>query len=151
MRDLPIVVFTGKDLSADEEAQLKKAAKSVIIKGVESPERLLDETALFLHRVIADLPREAAHGAEPARLRPGADRQAGAGGRRRRAQHLRAVERARRHGMDVVTAGNGQEAVLQVEKDEEIALVLMDIMMPEMDGYQTMKAIRSRPTSARCR
>jgi CheY-like chemotaxis protein/signal transduction histidine kinase len=146
IRDLPIVVFTGKELSADEELQLKKAAKSVIIKGVESPERLLDETALFLHRVIADLPIE----------------------KRRMVQKLHESDEAlsgkrvlvvdddvrnifalssvlERHGMDVVTAGNGQEAVQQVEEDDDIALVLMDIMMPEMDGYETMKAIRSRP------
>jgi CheY-like chemotaxis protein len=139
-------VFTGKDLSRDEELQLKKAAKSVIIKGVESPERLLDETALFLHRVIADLPID----------------------KRRMVQKLHESDEAlsgkrvlvvdddvrnifalssvlERHGMDVVTAGNGQEAVQQVERDEDIALVLMDIMMPEMDGYETMKAIRARP------
>ena len=53
---MPIVVFTGKELTADEDSVLRKAARSVVIKGVESPERLLDETALFLHRVIADLP-----------------------------------------------------------------------------------------------
>src|SRR3546814_15705092 len=56
LQDLPIVVFTGKELSDDEDQRLRKAAKSVVIKGVESPERLLDETALFLHRVVADLP-----------------------------------------------------------------------------------------------
>ena len=58
LQDLPVVVFTGKDLSADEEAQLKTMAKSIVLKDVQSPERLLDETALFLHRVVADLPPE---------------------------------------------------------------------------------------------
>ena len=56
MSHVPIVVFTGKDLSADEERRLKALAKSVVLKDVQSPERLLDETALFLHRVVADLP-----------------------------------------------------------------------------------------------
>src|SRR6185295_12923760 len=56
LRDVPIVVFTGKELTADEESQLRKMAKSIVLKGVQSPERLLDETALFLHRVVADLP-----------------------------------------------------------------------------------------------
>jgi CheY-like chemotaxis protein len=146
MRDLPIVVFTGKELSADEELQLKKAAKSVIIKGVESPERLLDETALFLHRVIADLPIEKRRMVQ--RLH---DSDEALTGKRvlvvdddvRNIFALSSV--LERHGMDVVTANNGQEAVQQVEKDEDIALVLMDIMMPEMDGYETMRAIRSRP------
>jgi CheY-like chemotaxis protein len=145
-RDLPIVVFTGKELNPDEEAQLKKAAKSVIIKGVESPERLLDETALFLHRVIADLPIEKRRMVQ--RLH---DSDEALTGKRvlvvdddvRNIFALSSV--LERHGMDVVTAGNGQEAVAQVEKDEDIALVLMDIMMPEMDGYETMRAIRSRP------
>src|SRR5438132_6664368 len=56
LSDLPVVVFTGKELSSEEDAQLHTMARSVVVKGVESPERLLDETALFLHRVIADLP-----------------------------------------------------------------------------------------------
>ncbi|MDQ3057735.1 MAG: response regulator, partial [Pseudomonadota bacterium] len=148
LRDVPIVVFTGKDLSAAEDKRLKKAAKSVVIKGVESPERLLDETALFLHRVIADLP--------PAK--------------RRMVQRLHESDEAlkekrvlvvdddvrnifalssvlERHGMDVVTAGTGQEAVEKVAADRDIALVLMDIMMPGMDGYDTMRAIRDDPDS----
>ena len=148
IEDLPIVVFTGKDLSAEEHQRLKKTAKSVVIKGVESPERLLDETALFLHRVVADLP--------PAK--------------RRMVQHLHESDHAlrdkrvlvvdddvrnifalssvlERHGMDVMTAGTGQEAIEKVAADGEIDLVLMDIMMPGMDGYDTIRAIREAPDS----
>ena len=58
LSDLPVVVFTGKELSPEEDARLHVLARSVVVKGVESPERLLDETALFLHRVVADLPVE---------------------------------------------------------------------------------------------
>ncbi len=58
LTDLPVVVFTGKELSPEEDARLHVLARSVVVKGVESPERLLDETALFLHRVVADLPTE---------------------------------------------------------------------------------------------
>jgi HAMP domain-containing protein/CheY-like chemotaxis protein len=148
LSNVPIVVFTGKDLTSEEDARLKKVAKSVIIKGVESPERLLDETSLFLHRVIADLP--------PAK--------------RRMVESLHISDKAladkkvlvvdddvrnifalssvlERHGMRVTTAGNGQEAVQRIEQDNDIALVLMDIMMPGMDGYETMRAIRQRPAS----
>jgi CheY-like chemotaxis protein len=147
-RDLPIVVFTGKDLSAEEDKRLKKAAKSVVIKGVESPERLLDETALFLHRVIAELP--------PAK--------------RRMVQRLHESDETlrdkrvlvvdddvrnifalssvlERHGMTVMTAGTGQEAIEKVTGDSDIDLVLMDIMMPGMDGYDTMRTIRNDPDS----
>ena len=60
LRDLPVVVFTGKELSHEDDQRLHALARSVVVKGVESPERLLDETALFLHRVIADLPPEQA-------------------------------------------------------------------------------------------
>ena len=60
LRDTPIIVFTGRELSDEEEIELRKNAKSIVLKGVRSPERLLDETALFLHRVIADLPRRQA-------------------------------------------------------------------------------------------
>jgi len=148
LRQVPIVVFTGKDLSAEEDRRLRRAAKSVIIKGVESPERLLDETALFLHRVISDLP--------PAK--------------QRMVQRLHESDEAlkhkrvlvvdddvrnifalssvlERHGMGVITAGNGQEAIEKVAGDREIDLVLMDIMMPGMDGYDTMRAIRGNPDS----
>jgi CheY-like chemotaxis protein/signal transduction histidine kinase/HAMP domain-containing protein len=146
LHDVPIVVFTGKDLSAEEDRQLRRAAKSVIVKGVESPERLLDETALFLHRVIADLP--AAKQEMVRRLHESDD-----------ALHQRRVlvvdddvrnifalsSVLERHGMDVITAGNGQEAVDKVIADDDIDLVLMDIMMPGMDGYDTIRAIRAKP------
>ncbi|MFI4970289.1 MAG: response regulator, partial [Lysobacterales bacterium] len=146
LRDVPIVVFTGKDLSADEERQLRRAARSVIVKGVESPERLLDETALFLHRVIADLP--AAKQEMVRRLHESDDAL-----RRRRVlvvdddvRNIFALSSVlERHGMDVITAGNGQEAVAKVVADGDIDLVLMDIMMPGMDGYDTIRAIRARP------
>ncbi len=148
LRDVPIVVFTGKDLSAAEDARLKKAAKSVVIKGVESPERLLDETALFLHRVIGDLP--------PAKRRM-VQRLHESDETLREKRVLVVDDDVRnifalssvleRHGMNVVTAGNGQEAVEKVAADPDIALVLMDIMMPGMDGYDTMRAIRKDPDS----
>ncbi|MDQ3495290.1 MAG: response regulator, partial [Pseudomonadota bacterium] len=148
LRDLPIVVFTGKELTADEDQQLKKAARSVVIKGVESPERLLDETALFLHRVIADLP--------PAKQRMVQSLHESNDALRDKrvlvvdddVRNIFALSSVlERHGMDVITAGTGQEAIDKVSDDDEIALVLMDIMMPGMDGYETMRAIRERPDS----
>ncbi|MCJ0825529.1 HAMP domain-containing protein [Luteimonas sp. 50] len=148
LQDLPIVVFTGKELSAEEDQRLKKAAKSVVIKGVESPERLLDETALFLHRVIADLP--------PAKRRM-VQRLHDSDETLRDKRVLVVDDDVRnifalssvleRHGMAVVTAGNGQEAIEKVADDPGIDLVLMDIMMPGMDGYDTMRAIRDDPDS----
>ena len=99
LADVPVVVFTGKDLTADEQTQLKTMAKSIVLKDVQSPERLLDETALFLHRVVTDLPPEKQamlerlHGSQRSPARP-----QGAGGRRRRAQHLRADLAAREPG-----------------------------------------------------
>ncbi len=143
LKDLPIVVFTGKELTADESQRLKKAAKSVIVKGVESPERLLDETALFLHRVIADLPA-----AKQKMVRGLHESDALLSGRKvlvvdddvRNIFALSSV--LERHGMQVTTAGTGREAISQVENDEGIDLVLMDIMMPGMDGYETTRAIR---------
>ena len=99
LADVPVVVFTGKDLTADEQAQLKTMAKSIVLKDVQSPERLLDETALFLHRVVTDLPAEKQamlerlHGSQGSAARP-----QGAGRRRRRAQHLRPDLAAREPG-----------------------------------------------------
>ena len=145
---VPIVVFTGKDLSAEEDRRLRRAAKSVIIKGVESPERLLDETALFLHRVIANLPpakqkmvqrlHESDEALKHKRVLVVDDD----------VRNIFALSSVlERHGMGVLSAGNGQEAIEKVASDREIDLVLMDIMMPGMDGYDTMRAIRSNPES----
>jgi HAMP domain-containing protein/signal transduction histidine kinase/DNA-binding response OmpR family regulator len=148
LRDLPIVVFTGKDLSAEEDARLRKVAKSVVIKGVESPERLLDETALFLHRVIEDLPEskrrmvqglhESDHVLRDKRVLVVDDD----------VRNIFALSSVlERHGMEVISAGNGQDAIEKVVGDGGIDLVLMDIMMPGMDGYDTMRAIRENPDS----
>jgi CheY-like chemotaxis protein/signal transduction histidine kinase/HAMP domain-containing protein len=146
LHDIPLVVFTGKELTADEDRKLQRAAKSVIIKGVESPERLLDETALFLHRVIGDLPSSMQEMVR--RLHESDDAL-------RRKKVLVVDDDVRnifalssvleRHGMSVVTAGNGQDAIDKVAGDSDIDLVLMDIMMPGMDGYDTIRAIRASP------
>ncbi len=144
--ELPVVVFTGRDLSAEEDARLHMLARSVIVKDVESPERLLDETALFLHRVVADLPEEKRkmldrlHQSDEALV-----------GRKvlivdddvRNIFALSSV--LERRGMSVLTAGTGREAIATVESTDDLAIVLMDIMMPEMDGYETMQVIRQNP------
>jgi HAMP domain-containing protein/CheY-like chemotaxis protein/signal transduction histidine kinase len=146
LSDVPVVVFTGRELSAEEDAQLHTMARSIVVKGVESPERLLDETALFLHRVITDLPAEKQRMLE--RLNSSdedlVDRTV-----------LLVDDDARnifalssvleRRGMHVLTATTGSEAIALAEATPDLAIVLMDIMMPEMDGYQTMQVIRERP------
>ena len=145
LRETPIIVFTGRELSESEEGELRKKAKSIVLKGVRSPERLLDETALFLHRVISDLPPskqlmiETLHESdEPLK------------GRKvlvvdddiRNIFALNSL--LERHNMQVITATNGQEAINLVESTDDLSLVLMDVMMPEMDGYETMRRIRSK-------
>ena len=146
LRETPIVVFTGRELSEAEESELRKKAKSIVLKGVQSPERLLDETALFLHRVITDLPPtkqrmiEVLHQSDES-LR----------GRKvlvvdddiRNIFALNSL--LERHHMNVISATNGQDAIEIIEKTPDLALVLMDVMMPEMDGYETMRRIRSHP------
>jgi HAMP domain-containing protein/CheY-like chemotaxis protein/signal transduction histidine kinase len=146
LRDTPIVVFTGRELSEQESGELRKHAKSIVVKGVRSPERLLDETALFLHRVVSDLPAakqqmiETLHRSdEPLR------------GKKvlvvdddiRNIFALNSL--LERHSMQVISANNGQEAIKLVDNTEDLSLVLMDIMMPEMDGYETMRRIRATP------
>ena len=146
LRDTPIVVFTGRELSEEEAGELRKHAKSIVVKGVRSPERLLDETALFLHRVVTDLPPakqkmiETLHRSdEPLR------------GKKvlvvdddiRNIFALNSL--LERHSMQVISANNGQEAIKLVDSTEDLSLVLMDIMMPEMDGYETMRRIRATP------
>ncbi len=148
--DLPVVVFTGKELTSEEDLQLHALARSVVVKGVESPERLLDETALFLHRVVADLPankQEMLH-----RLHSSDEALAGkkvllVDDDVRNIFALSSV--LERRGMKVLTAGTGREAISILEATQDIAIVLMDIMMPEMDGYETMQVIRQSPSSRR--
>jgi len=144
--DLPIVVFTGKELSPDEDARLHMLARSVVLKGVESPERLLDETALFLHRVVDDLP---AHKQKMIEQLHRSD-EALAGKKVlvvdddvRNIFALSSV--LERRQMNVLTASTGREAISMLESTPDVSIVLMDVMMPEMDGYETMQAIRANP------
>jgi CheY-like chemotaxis protein len=142
LRKLPTIVYTGKQLTSREEAELGRMAESVVIKGARSPERLLDETALFLHRVTADLPE----------------------GKRRMLEQLHRTDPTltgrtvlivdddvrnifalttflERSEMNVVYAESGSEGIGRLQ-ETEVDVVLMDVMMPEMDGYETMRAIR---------
>lgn len=139
----PIVIYTGKDLTDAEEAYLRRFSESIIIKGVRSPERLLDEVNLFLHRVESMLPLE----------------------QREMLSHLRSQEKSfegktvlvvdddirnvfaltsalEARGLGVEVARDGVEALETLARNEHIDLVVMDIMMPRMDGYETMREIR---------
>jgi CheY-like chemotaxis protein len=140
---LPVIVYTGQELTRREETRLKKYAETIIVKDARSPERLLDETSLFLHRVEAHMPQA----------------------KRRMLEQLHSVEEVFRgrkvlivdddvrnvfaltsvletNGMEVVFAENGKDGIETLRQNPDVDLILMDIMMPEMDGYQTMKAIR---------
>jgi CheY-like chemotaxis protein len=150
MADLPVVVFTGRELSAEEDAQLHALARSVVVKGVESPERLLDETALFLHRVVSDLPGEKQRMLE--RLHSSDDDLVNKPVLLvdDDVRNIFALSAAlERRGMHVVTATTGREAISLLETTPSVAIVLMDIMMPEMDGYETMRMMRSNPGFSR--
>ncbi len=147
MWDLPIIIYTGKDLSPAEDTKLRKFAETIIVKDVKSPERLLDETALFLHRVEAKLPEQKRRMLE-------------------RLHNTDAVFTGKRvlvvdddvrnifsltsmledHGMQVSFAENGKDAIALLRERQDFDLVLMDIMMPEMDGYETTRAIREIPS-----
>jgi CheY-like chemotaxis protein len=146
LREIPIVVFTGKELTATEEERLRTVAKSIVLKDVQSPERLFDETSLFLHRVIADLPEdkrkmlERLHGSTEAL----------------RSRKVLVVDDDARNifalttvlenqAMEVLSATNGRQAIQLIKNTSELSVVLMDIMMPEMDGYETMREIRKDP------
>ncbi|QIG48156.1 HAMP domain-containing protein [Nordella sp. HKS 07] len=146
LSDLPVVVFTGRPLSLEEDDRLRTMARSIVVKGVESPERLFDETALFMHRVIGDLPKnkqdmiQRLHGSN-----------ADLAGRTvlvvdDDARNIFALSSVlERSQMKVLTATNGREALGIVDATPEIAIILMDIMMPGMDGYQVIETIRARP------
>ncbi len=143
LRNLPIVIYSGKDLTPEEEAQLKFLAEGTVIKDCKSPEHLLDETCLFLHRVEANLPESKRrilrqiHEIDPVL-------------NHRKVlivdDDLRNIfaltSMLEHHGMQVLYAENGQGGIDILEKTPDVDLVLMDIMMPGMDGYETMRAIR---------
>jgi CheY-like chemotaxis protein len=144
LRELPIIVYTGRELTREEDRQLRDLSASIIVKDARSPERLLDETTLFLHRVESRMPAE----------------------KRRMLEQLHASDQVFKdkrvlvvdddvrnvfaltsllegHGMSVAYAENGREGIEALER-EQFDLVLMDVMMPEMDGYETTQAIRER-------
>ncbi|MEJ6480163.1 response regulator [Nostoc punctiforme UO1] len=142
---LPIIVYTGKELSRQEETQLRGLAETIIIKNVRSPERLLDETALFLHRVQANLPPpkrqmlEQLHQNDPVLAN----------------RKILIVDDDLRnifaltsflesYQMQVLFAENGRDGIERLQTNPDINIVLMDIMMPEMDGYETTRAIRQQ-------
>jgi len=142
-RTLPVIIYTGKDLTRREETKLRRYAETIIVKDVRSPERLLDETSLFLHRVESRLPPE----------------------KRKILQHLHSADAVfegkkvlivdddvrnvfalasvlESRGMDVLYAETGEEGLRLLDENPGVDLVLMDIMMPELDGYETIKVIR---------
>ena len=146
----PVIVYTGRELGADDEQRLRRYSKSIIIKGAKSPERLLDEVTLFLHQVVSELPAEQQRMLEKAR-----SRDAALEGRRilvveddvRNVFALTSILEPR--GAVVTIARNGREALEALERslgvpDRAVDLVLMDVMMPEMDGLTATREIRKR-------
>ncbi|MDN4039612.1 HAMP domain-containing protein [Massilia sp. YIM B02443] len=146
LRDLPVVIYTAKELDRKEVTKLKRYAKTIVIKDARSPERLLDETALFLHRSQASLPETQRRMLEEIHALNG-----GLAGRKvlivdDDLRNIFALSTLlERQQMQVLFAENGRDGIEVLEKDPTIEIVLMDIMMPEMDGYDTMRAIRRIP------
>ncbi|WNS42980.1 response regulator [Paenibacillus sp. MMS20-IR301] len=146
LNDLPIIIYTGKDLDSKEETQLRKYAESIIIKDVRSPERLLDETTLFLHRVEANLPED-----KRKILQKLHNKEELFDGKKillvdddiRNVFALSSVLEG--YHMEVKFAENGREAIDMLVEQGDYDLVLMDMMMPEMDGYEAMRRIRQMP------
>ncbi|MEO8342716.1 MAG: response regulator, partial [Gallionella sp.] len=140
---VPIIVYTGKALSVAEEKRLKAMARRIIVKDVQSPERLLDETSLFLHYAITDLPADKQKMLE----------QLYSSEEILRGRKILVVDDDARnifaltsllenHEMNVLSATNGRSAIDLIHKTSDLGIVLMDIMMPDMDGYETMREIR---------
>ncbi len=141
---LPIIVYTGKDLSRDEEIELQKIAEAVIVKGVKSPERLLDETALFLHRLEASLPeskRKMLSSVKPFDEILATRKVLIVDDDVRNVFALTGV--LEQYAMDVSFAENGKDAIKFIKEHPDLDIVLMDVMMPEMDGYETTRRIRA--------
>jgi CheY-like chemotaxis protein len=144
--EIPVVVFTGKQLSDAEQTTLRTMAKSIVLKDVQSPERLLDETALFLHRVVTELPSEMQRMLD--RLHSSREVLSG--------RKVLVVDDDARNifaltsllenqEMEVMSATDGHRAIELIRSTPDLNLVLMDIMMPDMDGYETIREIRKAP------
>jgi CheY-like chemotaxis protein len=146
MEHLPIIIFTGKSLSKTEEMRIKQYADSIVIKTAQSYQRILDEVSLFLHLV-----EESKQDGKPVSKykRLGALNEVLANKKilvtdddvRNIFSLTKALEI---HNMQVITAVDGKEAIRQLEENPDTSLVLMDIMMPEMDGYEAMQKIRKK-------
>lgn len=152
LKKLPIIIYTAKELTRNEETELKRIAETIIIKDLRersgsalgaSPERLLDETALFLHRVQANLPTpkrqmlEQLHSyntvlAGKKVLLVDDDMR----------NIFALTSMLERHQMQVLYAENGADGITVLQNNPDVNVILMDVMMPEMDGYETMRAIR---------
>jgi CheY-like chemotaxis protein len=145
-RQLPVIVHSGRDLTRDQERELHRYAQSIIIKGAKSPERLLNEVTLFLHMVESRM-----DSAKRDMIRGVIDADVELSGRKvlivdddmRNIFSLTSLLTDK--GIVVVEAENGKEALAQLERQSDICLVLMDIMMPEMDGFEAMRHIRKNP------
>ena len=146
LAQIPVIVYTGKELSKKQETELRRLAETIIIKDVKSPDRLLDETALFLHRVESSLPAEKRKMLE--QLHQHDPSLAG-----RKAlivdddiRNIFALTSAlEQHDMEVFYAENGKDGIRMLQEVPEIDVVLMDVMMPEMDGYEAMRRVRGQP------
>ncbi len=143
----PVIIYTGKDITKEEEFELNKYTNSIIIKGVKSEERLLDETALFLHQVVDEMPKN-----KQKIISRIYDKDALFEGKRVLVvdddmRNVFAVSHIlEEKGMVTVSAANGKNALEILDKEDPFDLILMDIMMPVMDGYETMKRIRKQKT-----
>ncbi|MFJ4064693.1 response regulator [Pseudomonas sp. NPDC089996] len=142
----PVIVYTGRNLTREEEADLLKYSRSIIIKGARSPERLLDEVTLFLHKVESQLSHERQRMLKTARSRDKVFE-----GRKvllvdDDVRNIFALTSALEHKGAIVEIGrNGREAIERLEQHDDIDLVLMDVMMPEMDGFEATRLIRQQP------
>ncbi|MBJ9977303.1 response regulator [Pseudomonas sp. S75] len=142
----PVIVYTGRNLTRDEETDLLKYSRSIIIKGARWPERLLDEVTLFLHKVESQLSHERQRMLKTARSRDKVFE-----GRKillvdDDVRNIFALTSALEHKGAIVEIGrNGREALERLEQHDDIDLVLMDVMMPEMDGYEATRLIRQQP------
>ncbi|MFZ6028691.1 MAG: response regulator [Chloroflexota bacterium] len=142
----PVIIYTGKELTAEENEELHKYTDSVIVKGAKSPDRLLDETALFLHRVVADMPEE-----KQKTIRKLHNSEAALDGKRVMivdddARNAFALSKLlSEKGITMHIAPNATRAIENLERLPEINLILTDIMMPGMDGYEFIKTLRQQP------